>query len=51
MFYKPTLDLALYESATIGYLYSDCHKDSFGCRPGGEQWSRAQDMSPTEQVV
>lgn len=50
MFFKPTLALNAHTGSPYD-LYSDWHKDAFGCRPGAVQSARYDAMSVEQRQV
>lgn len=48
MFFKPTLSPSSHTGSEYE-LYSDWHKEAFGCRPGRAQSARYNAMSPEER--
>ncbi len=51
MFFKPTTVASMVAASPLSDLYSDLHKDAFGCRPGHAQWERANAMTGVEAAV
>lgn len=52
MFFKPTLAIdTVGDNGSPYELYSDYHKDTFGCRPGVTQRQRYDAMTPAERQV
>jgi hypothetical protein len=51
MFFKPAITVAATEDGSPYELYSDYHKDAFGCRPGARQWFDYERMSNEERAI
>ena len=51
MFFKPTITIAADDNGSPYELYSDFHKDTFGCRPGADQRSAYNAMTADERKI
>lgn len=56
MFFKPVTVASMVAASSQDdgspyKLYSDLHKEAFGCRPGQDQMERYNAMSPIERIV